>query len=631
MNCLKYLLILSLCLWTQTATAQSFEKTLWNFNDRIQDNEFNRLSVLINNKSPHDIDKELLLSCSTSGPNRSFVPVRQKVFIPSGASRWVHFVVFVIKLEGTWSLSWDKSKEPEFLLTSIGAPAQVVLTPKGVATNLPKKFLGYDESIFPTSVEAICGLDSVFLDHQPEWSSLQQQAFMRWLTLGGIVHLLTRPDRQPFTFTGELAALNIKGDSLRLGAGEVVRHKQLMVQTTMDTLIKRKYPKPIFAEDLVLCQNPAMSGMGPKLSELISRPNYSWFIIYGCITLYVLLAGPLHFWLSRKTRNPHLIFWSLTLVILVFSSVLAYVTARDRNNRDSVMSIAYAQHSQDGYLVEQWSNAFASIQGQRRFEFETPGPLVVAPYQKHSGHWQTTPPELQLLYPANASKSWQRRYFVEDNEPFLGKITQSQVEEPAVENPTQVKTVLLPGAKVYGPHIIKIERGPGLRGDIFDATLIVEKDPYQLVKATEKGLTFRHLRSATFHRSFAESAVRDLLRHDWLYVDGLEYQLMGGSAYPNFNAAFKQSAESFKPISLQKAKACYITLDYCIKARSFKYHTGIRKRQTPLRLKDRHLFVMVQESKPHQLKNWSGRQNGFIIHHFRIPRDKIKTIEEKGQ
>jgi hypothetical protein len=348
---------------------------LWGFDGKVQHWSFNVVSLEVSNRGAQPFDGKLVLDSSGSG-----APAAQSLYLAPGSSRWVQFFPYVGSYVPNWRLSWnDGHGQTEDLgQPKSGPPAVVILADPGAPGMRAVRMRLFQENLFPTAVGATEGLSAVVLDHQPHWEAPRREAFLDWVHRGGIVHLLPGADGAVPQFTDDLAVLNITtGDRQRVGAGLVVKHTISRSEITEQWLKDHGFPQPEVRNDGKGNVNDLDSFSFSKLGA-ITRPNINWALIYWLTLLYVVLIGPVFYFLRK--RNYRLLLGGFLATVVLFAWVFTVIGRRGYGEKQIYHSLAIARPLGGGrFDVHEWIHAFATSGDIYRFEHAGGGHLYGTP------------------------------------------------------------------------------------------------------------------------------------------------------------------------------------------------------------------------------------------------------------
>ena len=343
------------------APAQALEvrQVLWGFDGRAVPGRFNPVSLLIANPGGQNFDGEVVLE-ESRGINVRDAEIAQAVYLAARQERWVQFQIFV--QEGMeYRASWGRGAKEnvEIPQPQSAAPARVLLTDPANPFAAAGGLRAFPDDLFPTSVAATDGLDAVALDYEPRWEAARREAFLDWLRRGGIVMVLQGANGAHPRFSEALAALNIEGDSARVGAGTVLRAKAARRDASDKLFLERDFPAlelktnaqaPIYDLEATLFQ---------RLASL-TRPEVSWALLNTFTVAYLLLVGPLHYRWGRRL-DYRLAIAMFAGTVAVFGWLFALVGRRGYGESQTVHSLTIARALGGGRCdAMQWVSAFAT-------------------------------------------------------------------------------------------------------------------------------------------------------------------------------------------------------------------------------------------------------------------------------
>ena len=262
----RWMLIALMALFSVPVHALQVEQTLWGFDGHVVPDRFNPLSVLVSNPGNLAFDGMLTLSPEVGAPGPHGASYVQPIFLAPHTSRWVQFYVHTGGAAGRYGLSWGRGTNDSYDLeerASNGPPACVWLRDLENPFTAGGSLKSFPDQLFPTTVSATDGLDAVILDYAPRWEPARREAFLDWVRRGGTVHLLPGVKGDFPAFTETLAVLNGDGETTRVGAGQVVRHRVARSELTERTLTGRGFPP----RELKQPQNPAIYNLEETLYQ----------------------------------------------------------------------------------------------------------------------------------------------------------------------------------------------------------------------------------------------------------------------------------------------------------------------------------------------------------------------------
>jgi hypothetical protein len=351
-----------LLLATITASALEVQQMKWGFDGQVVPGRFNLLSVLVANSGDAPFDGEMNFYKSQGMAERAGAVYRTPCYLAPLTERWVQFYVFIDNSYDRWRLEWGRGPGDfqDLDPPKWGPPAQVLLTGTETPLSAVSAFKQFPEELFPPTVAATSGLDSVLLDHAPHWEPAKRQAFLDWLRAGGKVHLLFGADGRYPVFSDDLGVLNSSQERLRIGAGVVVRHAATAREIRKQDLPRDDPPFRVFKSGAPAALDQTTSSFLGALARLSQR-HYNWAAIYLLALAYVALAGPVNLRLGRKLADYRLRIALLLATIAGFAFLFNFVGRRGQGEASVVDSLSYARALDGGrYDVMQWVNVFAT-------------------------------------------------------------------------------------------------------------------------------------------------------------------------------------------------------------------------------------------------------------------------------
>ena len=356
---------LSIGLAARTAQALEVKQVLWGFDGRAVPERINLLSVLVDNPAADPYNGDATVYQGDPTGKRVGSLIAQPLYLAPFASRWVQFYVYVTSDRDDWTLEMAK-RGHRLDPPDLAAPARVYLLDPDAVSVRALDAKSFPEDLFPPSVSATDGLDSVLMDHAPRWEPLRRQAFLDWLRRGGTVHVFAGPDGHYPTFTSELAVLNNDGaPRQRVGAGLVVRHTEEGQRPSEKALAAEGFP-PLSLErpqNRYYMASPE-AGRLQTLTRLV-QPKHSWPLIYLVLVLYGALVVPVNWLLSRKWRDFRAPLAFFLICVLSATVLLTIIGRRGYGETQKQLSVAVARQLDDGvYDVTHWTNVFMTSGGQ---------------------------------------------------------------------------------------------------------------------------------------------------------------------------------------------------------------------------------------------------------------------------
>ena len=352
---------------------------LWGFDGKVVPERFNLVSVLVTNPGGAAFDGTMILAPTLGFGGPRGATYVQPVFLSPQASQWVQFEVFIGSGVEEFTLSWGRgAKERESFDRQIptGAPACVWLVDADDAFARPGAFKAFPDHLFPTTVVATDGLDAVILDYVPRWDKapVRREAFLDWLRRGGTVHLAQGTKGELPVFPDSLAALNGDGETTRVGAGQVVRHRVPRAELRPETLTARGFPP----RELKQPQNPVTSNFEDTLYQRLAsltRPKVKWWLLNVLTFLYIAVIGPVA-WRTARRMDYRMAIGGFLGVVALFGLAFSIIGRRGYGESQTVHSLSIARSLGGArWDVTQWLSAFATSSGQYTLTHAAPANL----------------------------------------------------------------------------------------------------------------------------------------------------------------------------------------------------------------------------------------------------------------
>lgn len=379
------------------------EEIQWGFDGTAIGNRFVPLSIQINNPSADSFDGVLRLNKTLGGLQSIDATWEEPIFVGPFSARWVQFYPLVGTSQESWRLSWDPGEVVSLPSPKVVGTRSVVLLddPTKVSTS-GGNIKRFPANLFPPFVTATDGLDQVFLDHVPRWEESRRQAFLDWLSLGGVVHLLPGTDGQLPRFSGPLEVLNQPVAVGRFGSGLVRRHdlsRSDLDRDTVERLTIREQPGNTSDElmdqelkNLQVYSNPTdllLDGSGGVEGSTFlgllrgqQRANHSWGLICLLALIYMGAVFPGIHAVGLKQKSFVVPLLSLLGLVGVFSLVFLYVGRRGYQEAAGLRWLAIARGLPDGrWDVAQWSDLFVTSSGNYQVDHAGAGRLYATSQQ----------------------------------------------------------------------------------------------------------------------------------------------------------------------------------------------------------------------------------------------------------
>lgn len=363
-----------------TSAALEVRQTLWGFDGRVVPGRMTPVSLLVANPGRAPFDGELVFRQLGGLGGHSGAPFVQPAYLAPQSERWVQFHVFSDQSNFGYALSWGRGPKERVEIDAppTGAPARVLLSDPENPFAVGGSFKLFPDALFPTTVAATDGLDAVVLDYTPRWEPARREAFLDWVKRGGLVLLLPGKNGEFPVFAEPLDALNLPGDSARVGAGTVLRTTATRREAGEQLFAERGFPAP----ELKQGQNPVIyAALEQTLFERLARltrPNIRWWLINTLTVAYLLLIGPVHYRWGRRLDYRLSILAFLGTVGL-FGWIFSAVGRRGYGESQTVHSLTLARPLGAGrHDVTQWISAFATRGDLYTLTHEAPANLYAA-------------------------------------------------------------------------------------------------------------------------------------------------------------------------------------------------------------------------------------------------------------
>jgi hypothetical protein len=379
----------------------------WGFDGKVVADRFNLLSVLVNNPTGDGFEGELRLQRRLFNGSPIDAPLVEPVYVGPNGERWVQFYPYFSETgSDTWELQIVNRRgrrEASLPLNSPrqGFPARVWLADSvGVSrTGLPIK--PFPQVLFPPFVTATDSLQVMMIDSVPNWDEPRREAFLDWVSRGGIVLVFLGRNGQFPQFPSTLGVLNSPLESQAVGAGRVVRigltqsslnEEQLKIiaenlpkRLQIDAAGKTTELAPFDTEDDV--QSSRTFGRANwndssqqrsflAVLKSMTRPEHNWPLLHLLFWCYIGLIFPGCYILGRKTGDYRVVYGVLLITVTVFSLLFGWVGRRGYGESTTVNSIGFAKPLRDGFFdVSQWSNAFVTNGGDYRIRHDGIGAI----------------------------------------------------------------------------------------------------------------------------------------------------------------------------------------------------------------------------------------------------------------
>ena len=171
-----------------SVSALEVRQVKWGFDGQVVPGRFNLLSVLVANPDAAPFDGTVNFYKSRGLAERVGAVYKTPCYLSPLMTRWLQFYVFIDNQYDQWRLEWGRGPDDHHDLDppKWGPPAQVLLSGSDTPLNAVSAFKQFPEELFPPTVAATSGLDTVLLDHAPHWEPAKRQAVEPVLRLIGL-------------------------------------------------------------------------------------------------------------------------------------------------------------------------------------------------------------------------------------------------------------------------------------------------------------------------------------------------------------------------------------------------------------------------------------------------------------
>ena len=262
------------------------ESYRWGFDGTVKTQDLNLLTVEVKNAGGEPYDGEVRVRPGSMGLGGSS-SIRKRCFLLPGQRRTLQFVLYVAESFNSVTVTIRRGERKVIDDMDEGAGSIILLESSDPLKVTQAPLPRFPEREFPVRGYATAGLSAVILDHVPEFTRAQRQAFLDWLRGGGRVHLYQATGQYP-RFGDDLSILNDPRESFRLGMGyvhrsplsiaEAVRRKSLPDATQT----KRRY-------------GSSYSHTTTQILDVLRRtvwPNHNWAVIYLILFAFFMASVP---------------------------------------------------------------------------------------------------------------------------------------------------------------------------------------------------------------------------------------------------------------------------------------------------------------------------------------------------
>ncbi len=353
---------------TAKAELQVEGKPKWNFDNQVEIEEHNLLTVEVFNNSEKPWQGDVWLK-PLLGFQGVDVPLwQQDLFLEPYGKRQIQFYVFIPSLS-EFKLEWGRfpRSRDSFDIDSPrrrNGPLKIELLKEG-ASSKGRSLLAASDDEFPSSAIVLKSLDTVVLDHVPRWQEPQARAFKDWIYQGGKLFLVADSAGEYPEFSQLLAELNEPSSSFPVGYGSVTR-----------SLKPVQFEKPSQIQNL---KTNNLSTSATLFSQLrsITTPDHNWALIYFLSIIYLLILFPGCWLLGRKKGDFRITYGVILLTVGLFSFGFHSIGKRGYGEETTINCMTIVRPGAPGrWIAKQWMNLFVTSGGTYQIDFEDDSSIV---------------------------------------------------------------------------------------------------------------------------------------------------------------------------------------------------------------------------------------------------------------
>lgn len=370
------LALVCLAAFASTVRAVEVRELLWGFDGAPRAGCFNPLTIVLHNERAESYEGTLRLTLGNHLPYLSHgVPIVEQIYLSPGSTRHVQLYPYVARETEEWWLSLPECDPIELTPAGLEAegPVRVVLTARGARRQGLRDVPAFPAEFLPRASGALDSLESVLLDHVPEWDSAQRSAFVAWLAAGGRVHLLANEGGEFPVFDDELSILNTSAVSSPCFLGMIHREELSNREVSAAALGWSEGRSSGAARGQEHPRADLDDFIAVALKDL-STPDHHWGLIWLLAILYFVLVWLVNWHIGRKYRDYRLAIGFLLVCAAAFSWLFFHVGRRGFGEGTRLDTIVYAADAGNGILqITQWGQLF--VTESARFTIEYPAPI----------------------------------------------------------------------------------------------------------------------------------------------------------------------------------------------------------------------------------------------------------------
>ena len=308
--CATFWVVLSI---GRSLSGQEIVGAQWGFDGQVRTATYNLLTVEVRNPTSDPWEDALVLSRS-AGVARVGLPHSVPVFLAPGQVRRVQFAVYVANETDAWSLRWEVGQLQGFdvPMARQGQAGFVLLERDGSLQAPIKNLRTFRVDSWPTTVAVTDSLEDVVVDHVPDLDGPRRQVFLDWLAKGGRLHVLLDPGGRRLRFGDGFEGFDAMAEEsnpawerLRYGAGEIYRYP--LTRGMIDKGGFRRKGLEFNQLETRERDDQDIRDEAYRPDELLKdslrqrvQPEHAWELIFLLALGFVVLVGPVHWWLVRR-------------------------------------------------------------------------------------------------------------------------------------------------------------------------------------------------------------------------------------------------------------------------------------------------------------------------------------------
>jgi hypothetical protein len=343
----------------------------WSFNDRPVAYQFNPVTLLVENNQATPFEGEIRFQPESYRGKVIGLRLATTIYIAPYEKRWVQFYPYFTESNANWTVVWDEAdqeKKQSFLApVPVREKTMVQLIRTGNLERLLPGVKQFSEENFPPLSGATDSLKSIILDHVPNWGKARRTAFLQWIYAGGTLHLFQNLNGDYPVFSESFSPLDQTSTLVHYGKGKMIRHAQKVSQlssTDIKRLVQIRSRKGSDLESVggigdvpeTFYYDPVMGYYSPAgihspvmsdeeilthLTEM-SKPQRIWYLNFFLSFVYLLVAGPGYYFVTRLSSRPARYYLCYFLGTAIFSIIFLVSGKYSSNQTSQVHSLFLA-------------------------------------------------------------------------------------------------------------------------------------------------------------------------------------------------------------------------------------------------------------------------------------------------